>query len=558
MDKQSALKADFRNFLGYCWRYLDLPEPTPIQDEIADYLQLKGQHHKIIEGYRGVGKSWATSVYVLWKLWKDPQLKFLVASASKDRANDFSAFTFRLINEIPILRHLRPLPNQRSSMLAFDVGPARAAHAPSVKSRGIFGQLTGSRANEIVADDIEVPNNSLTADMREKLLKAVGEFEGIILPGGRITYLGTPQTEESIYGKLQERGYAARMWPSQVPKEEDLDAYTGALAPSIEARSLAGEAGQATDPRRFDVPELDARRARWGRSAYELQYMLNTSLSDANRYPLKTSDLIVMSVNPEKAPLTIAWASGKEQQLENLPGIGFSGDRFYKPMWHDESWDKYTRSLMAIDPSGRGEDETAFVILKYLHGYLYLVKAGGFKGGYTDSTLKQLAHEAKVNSVNEIVIEANYGGGMFAKLFRPILYRRHQCKIEEVWHSKQKELRIIDTLEPVLNQHKLIVCDSVVKADVRPEEFAKRPELMNYSLFYQLTRITKDKNSLKHDDKLDVLALAVEYWIEGMGMDDKDALREWKARVTEETYDENRKVILGKPVEKAPCWVDTH
>lgn len=148
----SAVLKDFRNFLFLVWQHLQLPPPTPIQYEIAEWIQ-HGPKRQILEAFRGVGKSWITSAYVLWMLLNDPQWKFLVVSASKQRADDFSTFTLRLIYEMPVLAHLIPKDDQRNSKIAFDVAPARAAHAPSVKSVGIFGQLTGGRANHIVADD---------------------------------------------------------------------------------------------------------------------------------------------------------------------------------------------------------------------------------------------------------------------------------------------------------------------------------------------------------------------------------------------------------------------
>ncbi|WP_270994138.1 phage terminase large subunit, partial [Listeria seeligeri] len=99
------------------------------------------------------------------------------------------------------------------SNLAFDVGPAQPDQSPSVKSVGINGQLTGSRADTIIADDIEVPKNSMTVVQREKLAELVKEFDAVLKPGGEIIYLGTPQTEESLYNKLPERGYVIRIWP---------------------------------------------------------------------------------------------------------------------------------------------------------------------------------------------------------------------------------------------------------------------------------------------------------------------------------------------------------
>ena len=173
--------SDFRKFLFVIWKHLNLPDPTPVQYDIAYNLQ-HGDKRMIIEAFRGVGKSWVTSAYVVWLLYMNPQLNILVVSASKSRSDDFTTFTLRLINEIEVLAHLRPKPDQRQSKISFDVAPAAASHAPSVKSVGISGQLAGSRADVIVADDIEVPNNSMTQGMRDKLSEAVKEFDAILKP----------------------------------------------------------------------------------------------------------------------------------------------------------------------------------------------------------------------------------------------------------------------------------------------------------------------------------------------------------------------------------------
>ena len=72
---------DFRNFLYITWKHLKLPEPTPIQYDLANYLAT-GSSRTIISAYRGAGKSWITSAYVLWRLLLDPQINILVVSAS--------------------------------------------------------------------------------------------------------------------------------------------------------------------------------------------------------------------------------------------------------------------------------------------------------------------------------------------------------------------------------------------------------------------------------------------------------------------------------------------
>lgn len=114
-----------------------------------------------------------------------------------------------------ILQHLMAREGQRDSNVAFDVGPARAKQSPSVKSVGVTGQLSGSRANRIIADDIEVPGNSFTQMQRDKINELVKEFDSVLIPGGEVIYLAPPPTEQSLYNRVSERGYEARIWPSE-------------------------------------------------------------------------------------------------------------------------------------------------------------------------------------------------------------------------------------------------------------------------------------------------------------------------------------------------------
>ena len=453
----------------------------------------------------------------------DPQKNILVVSASKTRADDFSTFTLRLIHEVPILQHLRPKEGQRMSKISFDVGPAKASHAPSVKSLGITGQLTGSRADLIVADDVESANNSQTQMMRDKLSETIKEFEAIIKPNARILFLGTPQTEMSIYGQLEERGYKTRIWPARYPSERLLEAYETRLAPMVWEGTAEHPEGTPVDPERFSDQDLTEREASYGRSGFALQFMLDTSLSDQDRYPLKVNDLIVVSGSStwDEAPVSVKWASGPDQMegTKHLPNTALKGDHYTNPMHISEEWDEWDGSVMSIDPSGRGADETAYAVVKMKSGFLYLTAVGGIKNGYSQEALETLVNVAEAQNVNQIIVESNFGDGMFTQLLKPVLYKKYPVSIEEVRHSVQKERRIIDTLEPVMNQHRLIVDDKLIIEDYRDTE-------LHHQLFYQLTRITSDRGSLAHDDRLDALAIAVNYWVETMDRDAQMALED--------------------------------
>mgnify|MGYP001189597107 CR=1 FL=1 len=505
---------NFKNFLYLAWQHLNLPNPTPIQYDIADYLQ-NGSKRIVIEAFRGVGKSWITSAFVCHQLLLNPQRNILVVSASKNRADDFSTFTQRLISEMPLLHHLKPRDDQRHSKVSFDVAPARASHAPSVKSLGITSQLTGSRADLIIADDVESANNSQTQLMRDRLSETVKEFDAIIKPNvGRIIFLGTPQTEMSLYNNLEERGFRTKIWTALYPNKQQTIGYGNKLANIIS--KVTDKEGKPTDPDRFNEIDLMERLSSYGRSGFNLQFMLDTTMSDANRYPLKLNDLIVVSgcSTWKEAPAKIQWASGQDQikALDpELPNVGLKGDYFTSPLYMSKEFTPFEGTIMSIDPSGRGADKTAYAVLKMLHGVLYLTDIGALDGGYSDDTLARLSNIAKRHNVNYVSIESNFGDGMATALLKPVMAKIHPCEIEEVRHSIQKEKRIIDTLEPIMNTHRLVVDEKLIKDDFKLEP--------DHQLFRQMTRITRDKGALRHDDQIDALAIAANAWVERMDRD---------------------------------------
>lgn len=550
---------DFRNFLFLVWKHLGLPPPTPVQYAIAEWLQ-HGPRRKITLAFRGVGKSWVTAAFAVWLLGMNPEERIMVVSAGQDRATQFSIFVKRLIAEMDILEPLRPRDGQRTSMMAFDVGLASNSQSPSVKSVGITGQITGSRATRIIADDIEVPSNSDTVLKRDKLAELIKEFDAVLVPGGTTDYLGTPQTEESIYYKrLPERGYQVRVWPARVPDTAGVEKYGGYLAPMIHEMIEKGAKPRTpVDPKRFNEEELTERELSYGRSGFALQFQLDPLLSDVERYPLKLKDFIVLPVaHSDVAPVKLSWGSSPDLMVQNLPLPGFTGDHWFRPFFVSKDWAPFQGAVMAIDPSGRGKDELGVAVVKMLNGNLYVTKVRGFLGGYVEKNLVALAEMARDQQVKHIVIEENFGGGMFAALFEPVLGRIYPCTIEEVHSSIQKEKRIIDTLEPVLNQHRLIIDEQLVKDDQENYNGHALERARDYQLLHQLTHITRDKNSLRQDDRLDALAIAVAYWVDQMRKDDRKAVSEHRQMMMEKEIREHLEFAIGKPVGSdrwIPMW----
>lgn len=511
-------KKNFWAFVYIVWKSIGLPNPTPIQIDIAQFLQNPPSDRVIIQGFRGVAKSFLTCAYAVWRLWSDRDLKVLIISASSDRADANARFIKSIINTLPFLEDMKASKEQLDTQNLFSVGGAKADISPSVKSVGITGQITGTRADLLISDDVEVPKNSGTQLQRDKLAEAVKEYDAILKPNGQIIYLGTPQNEASLYNTLQNRGYVTRIWTVLYPETQaERDSYGDTLAPFIADRYDSDPekyAGRPTDPDRFDEIEIAKRKLSYGRAGFALQFMLNTNLSDYEKYPLKVSDLIVEDLDMHETSTKWAWANGSQQRIPDIPCVAMKGDMYYAPLSRSPETMPYTGTVMAIDPSGRGKDESSYAIVKCLNGYLFLMDVGGFEEGYSDLTLTKMAQLAKFWEVNEVVVEANFGDGMFTKVMTPIFTKIHPCVITEVKNTKQKELRIIDTLEPVLMRHKLIVNKSVIENDYRRYETNQA-----YSLIYQMTRICRDKNAIAHDDRLDAVTMAVAYWLENMDID---------------------------------------
>ena len=526
MTSNDIIKS-FCNFVGYCWYHLQLPPPTPVQYEIAEYLQY-GPDRRILLGFRGIAKTWLTAAYTVFSLNRDPEEKVVVASGTKSYADNISTFMQQLITTLPLLKDLRPSAHQRSSKMAFDVGPTRPAPAPSVKSVGIFGQTTGSRASLCIGDDCETLVNSSTEDAREDLLRAIREFEAIIVPGGHIIILGTYQTEESVYIKLaDEFGYDCRKWPSEYPPYAELNNVKHQyLAPNLRSQLVCTPelAGTPTDPKRFDTNTLIQKRSGFGIADYTLQFLLDPSLSDAAKYPLKLSDLIAFDIKP-KVPAQYTHAKVKDLRLD-IRNIGFTGDGAYRPWSFSENFVPLENITVHVDPSGTGEDEIGYAAGGTAAGYVYLLESGGLQGGYSEENFQKLLCICKMWKAKLIRFEDNFGDGMFTQLFTSFLSNerlkaRKAGKATDATFAEisvegfkvnntQKERRNIAALEPVMNQHRLVVNASVLQTDV--DALALEPKCFKYLLTYQLTHVSTVRGCLKHDDRLDALAAMVAYY----------------------------------------------
>lgn len=511
------------------------PSLNRVQSDILTFL-LTGYKFRMVMAQRGQAKTTLTAIYAVFMLIHNPHYRIVVFSQNSKRAKEIAGWIIKIFSALDFLSFMRPdkYAGDRSSIESFDIHWCLRGSdkSPSVACYSIESGAQGARADIIIADDIESLQNSRTVGGREWLMEQTLEFESIN-QFGDIIYLGTPQSVESIYNWLPSRGYAVRIWTGRYPTQDMLDFYGDRLAPMLLADirnnpdlqwggGLDGTWGQPTCPEMYDNDLLNEKELAQGKAKFMLQFMLNTGLSDADKYPLRLNDLIVCNFSKLKAPLMPIWCNSATTCWETAPKFGTrKTDSFFFPMAVSYDMAPFERSIMYIDPAGGGRngDETAYACIKLIGTTIYIYDIGAVSGGYGEDSLRALVAAAKNAECKTVYIEQNYGNGALEAAIKPFFEVEYPVELIGISETGQKELRIIDTLEPVMSTHRLVVRQEVVVRDVELIQRYSAEQRMTYSLFYQMANITRDRNCLRHDDRLDALAGAVRQIVEGLDYD---------------------------------------
>ena len=516
-------------FAHYTYAYLNLPAPSRAQIELLSFVSDQSNPHRMLQCLRGLSKSLSAQIYTVWRLLNDSDEHILVMSGNGDRARNFTQFVQKLLSLLPVCNGMQPRHNiERTSSQSFDVAGATASDSPSVYACGVGNQIAGMRATLVIYDDIETAQSSNSVVKRESIDHFASEAHNLLMAGKDETItLCTPHSMDSIYIKwIEQKGVKPLIIPAQYP--EDLSIYNGFVAQYIvdamqDDPSLVG----TNIDERFTLDVLRGKEMRIGKSQYKLQYMLDTSASDEMKHPLKLSDLIVMDIDNDDAPLKISSSSMREN-IVNVRHNGFKNDRFYSPSFVSNERGSYGHKVLCVDPSGSGSDETGIAVAFACAGKIHIKKITGIEGGYGISVIESIADMCKNFNIDVVVVEKNFGDGAYGKLLEPVLNRRSpKTSIDYVRAIGQKEIRIIRTIEPLLNQHKLVIDKKVLDDDLLAAS-------TNNSFTYQLSHLSEVRGCLKHDDRLDALEMACSYLISKEDFDEEYEMERFEKDKLEE------------------------
>lgn len=532
---------------------------SDIQVDIAEFLA-SDDPNKMVQAQRGQAKTTITSCYAVYRLIHEPKTRILIISAGDKMATQISFLTIQIIMNMPELACLRPDVSigDRNSVAAFDVHRTLKGYdkSPSIACIGITANMQGYRADVLIADDIESAKNSQTATQRERLMHLTKDFMSIC-SNGEVIYLGTPQSNDSVYNSLPSRGFKIRIWPGRYPTAEELPNYKEYLAPMLMERIMAdptvqtgggptGDRGKPIDPVILGEETLTAKEIDQGKAYFQLQHMLDTKLMDEDRYPLKLRDIIFLPIPAERTALHINWSRSQQNRL--FPPIGFPlQEDMYEGTTGGDEYGYFVGTAMYVDPSGGGKngDELAWAVTRFLAGKIYVVAVGGIPGGLDASKQQAIIDVVLKYRPKVLQIEQNFGNGAFCHILTPALNKAlaevgHKCGIEEVWETGQKELRIIDILEPIISSNRLVMDRDIVASDWASVQKYTIDRRCTYSLLFQLARLTRDKHSLIHDDRLDALAGACRYWVQALAQDE--------AKIIAKIKNENYSRLINNPL----------
>ncbi|MBX9698852.1 MAG: phage terminase large subunit, partial [Acetobacteraceae bacterium] len=194
---------------AWVWNHFQAQATPAVHRRIARWLGARraaGNRRLLLTAFRGCGKSTLVGLFCAWWLLRDPAARILVLAGDQTLAVKMVATVRRILERHPLCAALLPAEPGSWAMDRFTVAREAVLRDPSMLAAGLSGNITGSRAELIICDDVEVPNTCDTPSKREELRERLRETEFVLTPGGSILYIGTPHCADSLYRPVEEGG----------------------------------------------------------------------------------------------------------------------------------------------------------------------------------------------------------------------------------------------------------------------------------------------------------------------------------------------------------------
>jgi len=443
---EAAPRRDDADFLEFVWLWNEQAGTggTPaVHRRIARWIMAReaaGDRRLLLMAFRGCGKSTLVALWCAWTLSRDPRTRILVLAADHALATKMVSSVRRILLRHPLCGHLAPDPTSwaadRFALLRPGMG-----RDPSMLAVGIGGNITGARADVVLCDDVEVAGNCDTAGKRAELRDRLAEAEFVLVPGGRMLFVGTPHAADSLYRPADD----AEAW---------LRGYHRLRVPVLDA------AGRPAWPERFGRDVVEALRARVGPLRFARQMMLE----HADEAAARLDPALIVRYGED----TDYRESGGRPVLSLMGRRLVSGGGYWDPAYgRPGGGDASVLAATYADAEGR----------HYLHRLSYLTHE---PDGQPDPATQQCAAVAAVARqlmLPVVRVETNGIGRFLPALLRREMARAGvPCAVVEHSNHRPKRERILGALDAALAARTLHAHESVFRTGFPAEMSAWRPD----------------------------------------------------------------------------------
>ncbi len=551
---RGRMRADFRIFLTALWRETIGNDPTKMQLLFADILQKEDARKLAMLGFRGFAKTMIAAASTVWELDRTGgKLQVSFWGSNQDNAADTTQLMLNWIRNIPWLQHLAPTGMMDQSALSFDVQGRGIFRGSSVQAYGISGSVTGTRADILVVDDPETSSNGDTVKKRVSIDRALDEASYVIKDGGKIRVLGTIHFDDSVYLRLMNKGYKVYIFPMEVPSLETQKMCWDYYPEPI--RRMMEKLPEKTPLDRFSASEIELKRQN-GLLSFERQCLCNPFRTSMSNKPFNLRKLIIFDADIDKLP--IRFYHSQDDQYLDQDAMGFSSasmiDKLFRAYKWDDQMKPYDRIICVVDPAGTGTDELAVTVIGASSGYAVIFTVYGLTGGSKDENLTRIIETARRYKCDFISVESNFGQEMFAQLLRAkyhVEYSRfgrgddNIIPITTHRATSKKERRIIEAIDPVLNFGRLIITKDAIQMDYESANIHMTEDKMAYRLTYQLSYFSEAGNKLEFDDRIDVVASALEILAPWLTQHPETEATTWEDHLIKKAFEDDDKYFEG-------------
>ena len=440
--------AEFVEF-AWVWNRIQAQEMPAVHRRIARWLGARraaGDRRLLLTAFRGCGKSTLVGLYCAWWLLRDPAARILVLAADGMLAVKMVGTVRRILERHPLCAALLPGTPEAWAMDRFTVAREAVLRDPSMLAAGLSGNITGSRAELIICDDVEVPGTCDTPGRRAELRERLRETEFVLTPAGTILYIGTPHCADSLYRPAAEGG------------DGFLAGYRRLSVPLLDAD------GASAWPERFPAERIAELRARVGPLHFARQMQLEAVEERAAR--LDPAALIRYAEEPDYR------AAGGRPVLSLLGRRLVSGGGFWDP---------------AFGRAGGGGDGSVLACTyadaeanHFLHRMIWLTHEPDAAEDPATQQCRAVAGVARDLLLPVLRVETNGIGRFLPALLRREMARAGAaCAVVEHTSRRAKADRILGALDPALAARRLYAHEAVFRTPFAAEMAAWRPDVPN-------------------------------------------------------------------------------